>query len=52
VAHYLAEIANARVQGTTKEPPSEALKREVEPMKALPASWRANIAAAASAAGV
>jgi transposase len=46
VAHWLAEIANARVHGTTKEPPAEALKREVAHLQALPAPWRADIAAA------
>ena len=46
VAHWLAEVANARVHGTTKEAPAEALKREVEHLQALPAPWRADIAAA------
>ena len=46
VAHWLAEVANARVHGTTREPPAEALKREVEHLQALPAPWRADIAAA------
>lgn len=46
VAHWLAEVANARVHGTTKEPPAEALKREVVHLQALAAPWRADIAAA------
>jgi hypothetical protein len=46
VAHWLAEVANARVHGTTKEPPAEALKREVVHLQTLPAPWRADIAAA------
>ena len=46
VAHWLAEVANSRLHGTTKEPRAEALKREVEHLQALPALWRANIAAA------
>jgi hypothetical protein len=46
VPHWLAEIANARLHGTTKEPPAAALKREVEHLQALPAPWRADIAAA------
>lgn len=46
VAHWLREVANARIHGTTGEPPAEALKREVEHLQALPAPWRANIAAA------
>jgi len=46
VAHWLREVANTRIHGTTGEPPAEALKREVEHLQALPAPWRANIAAA------
>jgi transposase len=46
VAHWLTEVANARVHGTTKEPPAEALKREAAHLQALPAPWRADIAAA------
>jgi transposase len=46
VAHWLREVANVRVHGTTKEPPAQALRREGEHLQALPAPWRANIAAA------
>ena len=46
VAHWLAEVANARVHGTTKEAPAGALKREAEYLQALPAPWRGDIAAA------
>ena len=46
VAHWLAEVANARVHGPTKEPPAAVLKREAEHLQALPAPWRADIAAA------
>ena len=46
VAHWLTEVANARVHATTKEPPAEALKREAAHLQALPAPWRADIAAA------
>jgi transposase len=46
VAHWLSDIANARIHGTTKEPPAQALRREVKHLQALPAPWRANIAAA------
>ncbi|NHZ38539.1 IS21 family transposase, partial [Massilia sp. CCM 8692] len=46
VAHWLAEVANARVHGTTKEPPASALKREAQHLQALPAPWRGDIAAA------
>ena len=46
VAHWLNEVANARVHGTTKELPALALQREVEHLQPLPAPWRADIAAA------
>lgn len=46
VAHWLAEVANVRVHGTTKEPPTEALKREAAHLQPLAAPWRADIAAA------
>lgn len=46
VAHWLREVANARIHGTTGEPPAEALKREAKHLQALPAPWRADIAAA------
>jgi transposase len=46
VAHWLREVANARIHGTTGEPPAEALKREAQHLQPLPAPWRADIAAA------
>ena len=46
VAHWLREVANVRVHGTTLEPPEERLKREAPYLQALPAPWRASIAAA------
>lgn len=46
VAHWLREVANARIHGTTRESPAEALRREVQHLQALPAPWRADIAAA------
>ncbi len=46
VAHWLREVANVRIHGTTGEVPAEALKREVQHLRALPAPWRADIAAA------
>jgi len=46
VAHWLREVANARIHGTTGEPPAQALKREAAHLQALPAPWRADIAAA------
>ena len=46
VAHWLAEVANTRVHGTTKEPPAEALKSKAVHLQALPAPWRADITAA------
>lgn len=45
-AHCLREVANVRIHGTTKEPLAAALRREVTYLHALPAPWRANIAAA------
>ncbi len=46
VAHWLAEVAKARVNGAMKEPPAEALKRELAHLQALPVPCRADIAAA------
>ena len=46
VAHWLAEVANARIHGTTGEAPAEALKREAAHLQALPTPWRGDIAAA------
>ena len=46
VTHWLREIANVRIHGTTMEQPAQALRREVRHLQALPAPWRADIAAA------
>lgn len=46
VAHWLREVANARIHSTTGELPAGALKREVMRLQALPALWRADITAA------
>ena len=46
VARWLAEVANERVHGTTGEQPSARLKQERSGLQALPAAWRADIAAA------
>lgn len=46
VSHWLRNVANVRTHGTTKEVPAEALKREMPHLQALPAPWRADIAAA------
>jgi transposase len=45
VAHWLSEIANVRIHGTTMAQPAEALRREAMHLQALPAPWRADIAA-------
>jgi len=46
VAYWLREVANVRVHGTTLEPPVDRLRREAPHLQALPAPWRASIAAA------
>ena len=46
VAHWLREVANVRIHGTTMEQPAEALRREVRYLQALALPWRADIAAA------
>jgi transposase len=46
VAHWLREVANVRVHGTTLEQPVERLRHEAPHLQALPAPWRASIAAA------
>ena len=46
VARWLEEVANERVHGTTGEQPSARLKQERSGLQALPAAWRADIAAA------
>ena len=46
VSRWLEEVANERVHGTTGEQPSARLKQERTCLQALPAAWRADIAAA------
>jgi transposase len=46
VAHWLRDVANARIHGTIKEAPAAALKREAPHLQTLPPPWRADIAAA------
>lgn len=46
VAHWLKDVANERIHGTTKVKPNERLQEERPFLQALPAPWRADIAAA------
>lgn len=46
VSHWLQEIANVRVHGTTQEQPSLRLIDEVKHLQPIPAPWRGNIGAA------
>ena len=46
MAHWLRDVANARIHGTIKETPAAALKREAQHLQALPPQWRADVAAA------
>ena len=46
VAHWLRDVANARIHGTIKEAPAAVLKREAPHLQPLPPPWRANIAVA------
>ena len=46
VAHWLQDIANERVHGTTGIQPRVRLKQERSCLQALPAPWRGDIAAA------
>ena len=46
VAHWLANVANERIHGTTMEQPSRRLVDEVQHLQALSAPWRGDIGAA------
>lgn len=46
VRHWLNEVANVRIHGTTQCQPSEQLRQEQAYLQAIPAAWRGDIAAA------
>ncbi len=46
VRHWLKEVANVRLHGTTQRQPSEQLQQERAHLQAIPAAWRGDIAAA------
>lgn len=46
VGRWLAEVANARLHGTTEARPSERITEEWPHLQPIPAPWRAEIAAA------
>lgn len=46
VRHWLKEIANERIHGTTQIKPRERLQEEQAKLQAIPATWRGDIAAA------
>lgn len=46
VRHWLQEVANVRIHGTTQRRPSEQLQQEQAHLQAIPAAWRGDIAAA------
>ena len=46
VAHWLTDVANERVHGTTMERPAERLRSEVSHLQALAVPWRGDIKAA------
>jgi len=46
VRHWLKEVANERIHGTTQVKPSEQLQEEQSQLQAIPAAWRGDIAAA------
>lgn len=46
VRHWLKEVANVRIHGTTQRQPSEQLQQEQAHLQAIPAAWRGDIAAA------
>ena len=46
VAHWLREVANTRVHGTTQERPVERLQQEALSLQSLTTPWRGDIAAA------
>ena len=46
VRHWLKEVANVRIHGTTQCQPSERLQQEQAHLHAIPTEWRGDIAAA------
>jgi hypothetical protein len=52
VAHWLTDVANERVHGTTMERPAERLKNEASHLQALAAPWRGDIEAARPQVGI
>lgn len=46
VRHWLTDVANVRIHGTTQLKPSEQLQQEQAHLQAIPAAWRGDIAAA------
>ena len=46
VRHWLREVANERIHGTTDEKPNERLRQECVHLQAIPATWRGDLAAA------
>lgn len=46
VRHWLKEVANERIHGTTQMKPRERLQEEQAQLQAIPAAWRGDIAAA------
>jgi len=46
VRHWLKDVANARLHGTTQRKPSEQLIEERSHLQPIPAAWRGDIAAA------
>jgi transposase len=46
VRHWLKEVANERIHGTTQVQPSQRLLEEQAQLQAIPATWRGDIAAA------
>jgi hypothetical protein len=46
VAHWLRQVANERIHGTTQQRPAERLEQEVPYLQRLAAPWRSDIEAA------
>lgn len=46
VRHWLKEVANERIHGTTQIRPNERLQEEQAQLQPIPAAWRGDIAAA------
>ena len=46
VRHWLKDVANERIHGTTQAKPSARLQEEQSQLQAVPAAWRGDIAAA------